>query len=127
MGTHVGVALVILLVFIVSGIIIGLLLDQSLCAPLCHELRLEGEVAYLLLVKVSSKLFDFDLDLLAILNELLLGALSARAAIGFSYKPRSPADNWAVRVLSGLYLLSLLLQGIQCFRYFFLAAHPLLI
>jgi len=82
MWTHVRVALVILLVFIVPSIVIGLLLDQSLGAPLGHELRLEGEVTNLLLVKVSSKLFNFDLDLFSILDELLLGALSARAAIG---------------------------------------------
>jgi hypothetical protein len=70
-----------LLIFIVASIVIGLLLDQSFGASLGHELRLEGEVPYLLLVKVSSKLFDFDLDLLTILNELLLGVLSASAAI----------------------------------------------
>jgi hypothetical protein len=85
MRTHVRVALVILLIFIVAGIVIGLFLDESLGAPLCHELRLEGELAYLLLVKVSSELFDFHLDLFAILNELMLGALSARAAVGFGY------------------------------------------
>ena len=61
---------------------------------------MEGEFAYLLLVKVSSELFDFHLDLLAILNELMLGALSARAAVGFGNEARSPADYWAVRVLS---------------------------
>ena len=68
MRAHVRVALVILLVLIVTGIIIGLFLDESLGAPLGHQLRLEGEFAYLLLVKVSSELFDFHLDLLAILN-----------------------------------------------------------
>jgi hypothetical protein len=127
MRTHIWVALVILLVLIVTGIIIGLLLDESLGAALCHQLRLEGEFAYLLLVNVSTELFDFHLDLLAILNELMLGALSARAAVGFRYDARSPADNWAVRVLTGLYLLSLLLQGIQSFGDFFLATHPLLV
>ena len=96
MGTHVWVALVILLVFIVASIVIGLLLDQSLGAPLGHELRLEGEVPYLLLVKVSSKLFDFDLDLLTILNELLLGALSASAAICQCNEARLSADHWTV-------------------------------
>jgi hypothetical protein len=88
---------------------------------------LEGEFAYLLLVKVSSELFNFHLDLLAILNELMLGALSACAAISFGNEARSPADNWAVRVLTLFYLLSLLLQGIQSFGDFFLATHPLLI
>jgi hypothetical protein len=88
---------------------------------------LEGEIAYLLLIKVSTELFDFHLDLLAILNELMLGALSARAAVSFGNEARSPADNWAVRVLTLFYLLSLLLQGIQSFGDFFLATHPLLI
>lgn len=127
MGTHIRVALVILLVFIVPSIVIGLLLDQSLGAPLCHELRLEGEVTNLLLVKVSSKLFDFDLDLLAILDELLLGALSARAAISLCNEARLPAYYWTVRVLSGFDLISLFLQGIQSYHDFFLATHPLLI
>lgn len=127
MGTHVWVPLVILLVFIVPSIIIGFLLDQSLGAALGHELRLEGEVTNLLLVKVSSKLFDFDLDLLAILNELLLGALSARAAISLCNEARLPADYWTVRVLSGFDLIPLFLQGIQSFHDFFLATHPLLV
>ena len=100
MRTHIWVALVILLVLIVTGIIIGLFLDESLGAPLGHQLRLEGEFTYLLLVKVSTELFDFHLDLLPILNELMLGALSARAPVGFGYEARSPTDNWAVRVLS---------------------------
>ena len=100
MGAHVRVPHVILLVFIVPSIVIGFLLYQSLGAALGHELRLEGEVTNLLLIKVSSKLFNFDFDLLAILNELFLGALSARAAIGLCNEARFPADNWTVRVLS---------------------------
>jgi hypothetical protein len=116
-----------LLIFIVASIVIGLLLDQSFGAPLGHELRLEGEVPYLLLVKVSSKLFNFDLDLLTILNELLLGVLSASAAICQCNEARLPADHWTVRVLSRFDLISLFLQGIQSFHDFFLATHPLLI
>ena len=127
MGTHVRITLVILLVLIVASIVIGLLLDQSLGAPLGHELRLEGEVTNLLLIDISSKLFDFDLDLLSILNELLLCALSARAAIGLCNEARFPADHWTIRVLSCFNLISLFLQGIQSFCDFFLATHPLLV
>ncbi len=127
MRTHVRIALVILLVFIVPSIVIGFLLDQSVGVPFGHEVRLERKVPYLLLIKLSSKLFGFDLDLLPILNELLFCALSACAAIGFRYEARLPADYWTIRVLSGFDLFSLFLQGIQSFHDFFLATHPLLI